>query len=67
MAPRDAGKLSFSFALEAGASNPALAILRAQSLRSFDVRAARLQEPHKFCLHSTPQLLCHTTNLRACC
>ena len=39
MAPRDAGKLSFSFAVEAGASNPALALLRAQSLRSFDVCA----------------------------
>ena len=38
MAPRDAGKLSFSFALETSGTNPALALLRAQSLRTADVR-----------------------------
>lgn len=38
MAPRDAGKLSFSFALETNGSQPALALIRAQSLRTADVR-----------------------------
>ena len=57
MAPRDAGKLSFSFALEAGAGNPALALLRAQSLRSFDVRPGPAQERHNLSLQSTPVLI----------